>query len=335
MIRSCRSGGVSAASASPPGSRNTAAPGGRTPPLAALPFFEAAGRHESFAKAADELCVSSTAVANRIKALEQALGFSLFYRHRRGVTLNRRGKGYLQDIQRILTEFNDINERHCDSAVRVLRVVAVESLAATWMMPRIAEFQTAHPQLGIKLESDHGGVEFSQREFDVRIAFTSEVDDGLYAETLLEETLIPVCSPSFVQAKGKPAQPGDLRAFPLLYDMACERYWSFWFACHHVPAPDLATASGFGLHTLMIQAAVNGLGIALGHSRTIARELEQGALVHLFGPPVAAPDRYVLITKPHSRDRSDIRSFRAWILSLAGNTGGLDTICNAPVRTIR
>jgi LysR family glycine cleavage system transcriptional activator len=143
------------------------------------------------------------------------------------------------------------------------------------------------------------------------------VDKTLHVKTLFEETLIPVCSPDFLKIQGQPREPADLHGWPLLYDLHWTTYWSHWFAHHGAGEADLSQASGFRLYSMMVQAAVEGMGVALGHSLMIARELEQGTLVSLFDARVTAPARYLLVTAPGSAKKPQVRAFRNWILNQA------------------
>ena len=135
------------------------------PPLDCLRFFEAAARRESFAKAAEELHVSSSAVAHRIKVLEEHFGGVLFERRHRGVRLTGRGKAYLKDVQRILAEIQVVTERRRgESGTQRLKLVSVEAVAEKWLMPRLADFQLSHPGVVIELETNHRGVDTARRD---------------------------------------------------------------------------------------------------------------------------------------------------------------------------
>ena len=191
-------------------------------------------------------------------------------------------------------------------------------------MPKLAQFRRAYPEFNIRFETDHGAVDPGRRQFDVWVTFTSEVHGDYHTEILFEETLVPVCSPGFLAERGRPETPASLLSHPLLYEFAWEGCWSVWFASHGVLAPDLSQASGFRLYSTVIQAAASGMGIALGYSRMIAAELEQGKLVKFLDSPVVAPSRYVLVTPPGSKNRSDIQVFRSWILERAGSPGSRD-----------
>lgn len=290
----------------------------RLPPLESLRFFLVAGRHESFARAARELGVTPAAVAHRIKSLEKDLEAKLFERHAHGLNLSPLGTAYLTEVQRILVAVHNATER-CRKGTKanVLRLVAVDALAEMWLMPRLARFHAVNPDVAIELETDHREVDPSRRTFDVWITFTSEAGRALQTEVLSEETLVPVCSPAFLASQGRPSRPSELHRFPLLYDLTWHDYWEWWFARQGVEPPDLSKASGFRLYSLIIQAAVNGMGVALGHTMLIAPLLQRGSLVQLFDLPVTAPARYLLVIASGSERKPAVRAFLAWIRNLA------------------
>ena len=287
------------------------------PPLEAVRFFEVAGRHQSFAKAARELGVTSGAVAHRVRTLEQYLGVKLFERQSHGLALSVRGHAFLVEVQHTLSALDKTTERLRASAKSgVLKLVAVEAFAEMWLMPRLAAFRSAHPEIVIEFEtslSDHHKIDPARREFDVWIAFVGSVPRTVQSEVLFEETLIPVCSPAFLASRGRPERPADLHGWPLLYDLAWDDYWAHWFACREAGTPDMSRASGYRLYSMMIQAALEGMGVALGHSLLIAPYLERATLVALFEPPVAAPARYFVAVAPGSGDKPAARAFLDWI----------------------
>ena len=142
-------------------------------------------------------------------------------------------------------------------------------------------------------------------------------DDALVEDTLFEETLFPVCSPALLEARGRPSQPADLHRWPLLYDLGWEADWPLWAARQGVPAPDLSRASGFRLYSMVINAAVEGLGVTIGRPEVIARELADGRLVALFEHEAGVPGRCCLITNGAGR-RPEVAAFREWVLAEAG-----------------
>ena len=284
------------------------------PPLEVFRFFDVAGRHQSFAKAARELGVTPGAIAHRVRTLEQYLGEQLFERQACGIALSRRGQAFLVEVQHTLSALDNATERFRAGAnAGALKLVAVEAFAELWLMPRLAAFRRAHPEIVIEFETDHYEVDPARRAFDVWIAFVAEVPRTVQSEVLFEETLVPVCSPGLLASKGRPVHPADLHEWPLLYDLAWEDYWAHWLACREAGAPDMSRASGYRLYSMMVQAALEGMGVALGHSLLIAPYLERGTLVALFEPPIAAPARYFLAAAPGSGEKPEARAFLDWL----------------------
>ena len=299
------------------------------PPLESLRFFEAAARHQSFARAAAELGVTPPAVAHRVRSLEKHLEVPLFDRHHRGVRLNRRGRAYLNEVQRILGDLHGVSERQRRWPRRV-RIVSVEAVAEKWLVPRLATFKAAHPGIAIEVETNHRGVDPDRRDFDAWFAYTGETaaprpvtrrEDLLLEETLYEEELLPVCSPALLAARGRPRRPAGLHHWPLLYDLGWDADWSYWFARQGQSTPDLWRASGFRLYSMLVQAAVAGLGAAIGRSRLIAQELKCRTLVPVFQRQAEAVERCCLITTAPARQRPEVRTFRKWVLGEAETAG--------------
>ena len=142
-------------------------------------------------------------------------------------------------------------------------------------------------------------------------------EDTLLEETLYEEDLLPVCSPALLAARGRPGKPADLGGWPLLYDLGWDSDWSYWFARQGESTPDLSRASGFRLYSMLVQAAVHGIGAAIGRPMLIARELESRMLVPVFDRQAEAPERCCLITTAAARQRAEVRAFREWTLEEA------------------
>ena len=291
------------------------------PPLDCLRFFETAARLESFARAARELAVTAGAVAHRIRILERHLGDTLFERRRRGVRLNLRGQAYLGDVQRILDEIRDATERHSYRAGRRLRIVSVEGVAEKWLMPRLVRFKAAHPDIAIELDTHYGSRDPGVRDFDLWLTFVAteapqlhRIPDCLAIDVLFEDSLIPFCSPVLIDARGRPDTPAELFDWPLLYHLGGEADWPYWFACRGTSAPDLTEASGFRVYSMIVRAAIDGLGAAVGSPSTITDEIEMGTLVPLFDGFGEVPMRYCLFTAADARHRTEVQHFRTWIL---------------------
>ena len=232
-------------------------------------------------------------------------------------------------MQRILAEIHGVSERQRRWPRRV-RIVSVEAVAELWLLPRLAAFTAAHPGVAIELETNHRGVDPDRRDFDAWFAYTGETAaprpvtrraDTLLEETLYEEQLLPVCSPALLAARGRPRGPAALKDWPLLYDLGWDADWSYWFARQGLSTPDLSRASGFRLYSMLVQAAVHGIGAAVGRPMLIARELDDQTLVPLFARQAEAPERCCLITTAAARQRPEVQAFRAWVVREAAHAG--------------
>ena len=231
------------------------------PGLVSRRFFDAAARHQNFARAAEELRVTAAAVAYRVKTLEDHLGYALFERHPRGVRLSLRGKACLGEAQRLLADFRELIQRHRSlPQVRCLSILAVESVAERWLMPKLAGFRASWPDVAIKLETNQLDVDPNRHDFDVWIAYAGEDEapstDTTRRETLFEETMFPVCSPAFLESRRRPLSAVELHSWPLLYHLGWPADWLRWFASQGDPPPDLSRASGFSLYSMLLRAAV-------------------------------------------------------------------------------
>ena len=279
-------------------------------------------RHPGFETQDQELGVTPAAVAHRIRMLEKHLEIPLFERRHRGVRLNTRGRTYLKEAQRILAEIHGVSERQRRWPRRV-RIVSVEAVAEKWLVPRLATFKAAQPAVAIELETNHRGVDPDRRDFDAWFAYSGETaaprpvtsrEDTLLEETLYEEDLLPVCSPALLAARGRPDGPADLEDWPLLYDLGWDADWSYWCAHQGQSTPDLSRASGFRLYSMVVQAAVHGIGAAIGRPMLIGPELRSRTLVPLFDRQAEAPERCCLITPrrpPHHAFDGSSSSCRA------------------------
>ncbi len=292
------------------------------PPLECLRFFDAAARHQSFVRAAEELQVTAAAVAHRVKMLETHLGHTLFDRKHRSVTLNLRGKACLRDVQRILTEIEEVIDRYRSGPrMKRLSVVVVESVADRWLMPKIADFNAARPDIAIELETDHLGVDPNRHDFDIWITYDGGTkapsEEVALRETLFEDTLLAVCSPALFETHGRPRKLRDLYSWPLIYHLGFPSDWAHWFASQGASPPDLSHSSGFRLCSLLLQGALKGMGAAVGRPKTIVPELEEGTLVPLFDRHNDVPTRCCMMTTAAARRKPEVRAFREWILESA------------------
>jgi len=264
----------------------------RLPPLNALKAFEAAARHEGFTRAAEELFVTQGAVSHQVKALEEELGVKLFNRERQRLVITEAGREYLTTLRdafdRIALGTERLLQRQSSGA---LTVSTSPDFAAKWLVSRLGRFAEAYPEIELKLAALMHRVDFAREDVDLAIRHGDGQWPELDAVNLSTEELFPVCSPSLMTVRGGLREPEDVLRFPLLH-LDDRRDWSRWL--------EAAGATGEGvLHgpilnhaSMLIDAAIDGQGIALARTMLAASDLIAGRLVRPFpapGAPCGAP----------------------------------------------
>ncbi|CAB3788747.1 transcriptional regulator GcvA [Pararobbsia alpina] len=293
------------------------APLRRLPNLSALRAFEAAARHQSFARAAAELFVTHSAISHQIKGLENELGVSLFARVGRRVVLTELGSEYAEQINSAFVRIAQATQGLSkDVRERRLVLTTIPSFAARWLAPRIGRFMIAHPELDVELRSSTELVDLDQSEVDVAIRFGTGAYPGLHVENLMHETFFVVCSPSF-NGGVQPTTPAELPSFPLL--RSDNERWRIWLdAAGLRDAPEPARGPIYEDSSLLLEAAIGGQGIALVRSSLAADPLAAGRLVRLFANIVTpSPWSYFLVSSKAKVQRPAVRAFRDWVLAEA------------------
>ena len=293
------------------------------PGLGSLRTFEAAARHLSFTKAADELAVTPAAVSGQVRTLEEQLGVRLFWRTSRTVSLTRSGETLLQATGEALDLLARAVERiGAGGERRTLAVSTGLSFAAKWLVPRLDRFRRLHPDVDVRIDVSERLVDFVRDEADVGIRFGRGVYPGLRADRLSEELVFPVCSPRLLEGAHPLSQPDDLRHHPLIHldwhEPGTEwPEWRTWLLAAGLGDIDPTRGIHFGQTALVLQAAVEGQGVALGNSSLVADDLAAGRLVRPFdltlkGPPEFA---YYLVSPRATADRPLVKGFREWVLA--------------------
>lgn len=286
----------------------------RLPNLNALRAFVAAGRTLSFTKAAQELNVTQAAISHQIKTLEQQLGFHLFRRVHRGLRLTEAGQAYLPEVAHAFERLEAATDRlQTSDASGVLTVSVLPSFAAKWLVPRLMRFQALHPEIEVRVSAKNESVDFEQEDIDLGIRFGRGVYKDLKAVPLLEERVFPVCSPALAMAPGGLRVPDDLRRFTLLHDdMAVS--WSEWLKAAGLSDIDAGRGPFFNDSSMLISAAVEGLGVALGRSALATGDLRAGRLVKPFELSLPTEFGYFIVYPERRAERPKIVAFRDWLL---------------------
>ena len=289
------------------------------PPLSALRAFEAAARHMSFSKAADELHVTPAAVSHQIHALEQDLGVTLFHRMNRAIELTASGRVLVPGLTEAFASIqSSVRRLRAHNDTGTLTVTASPSFAAKWLVLRLHRFQEQHPEIDVRISATDAVVDLTKGDFDIAIRYGAGRYPGLEVELLLKNEVFPACSPQLL-AKGLPLRaPQDLPAHALIHDQAIEPdplvpTWSMWLKAAGVDKIPPATGLSFNNMHLALDAAVAGHGVVLAQSTIAAADLAAGRLVRLFS--LALPDQfaYYIVTVPGALERPKVRAFRDWL----------------------
>jgi LysR family glycine cleavage system transcriptional activator len=257
-------------------------------PLNALRVLDACARSRSFTKAAAELKVTQAAVSHQIKVLESYLGVRLFLRAPRGVILTQEGERYVSDVREALTHLEEatLKLRSGRNAAGVTCSVAT-TIAMRWLIPRLDGFSLQYPNIKIHLDITERFVEFGSENVDIAIRYGRGRWPGLAQDLLFREVLVPVCSPELPKGRRRLNRIEDLRSHTLLHASAGLRDWEHWLNAHGATDIDSKQGLIFDQPHLALQAAAQGLGVAMADRALAQRELNAGTLVMPFesGPP--------------------------------------------------
>lgn len=288
------------------------------PPLTAIRAFEAAARHLSFHKAADELAVTPSAVSHQVKTLEQHFGIKLFNRLPRHVSLTPEGKDFLPGVTAALDQLDAASRRLArHSADAPLNLGTAPTFATGWLIPHLTDFHDEHPEIDLRLSLTPitREINFAQSDTDVVIMYGSgDAWPGLSVRQLMSEQLAPVCSPAFLQGPHALKSPEDLRHVTLLHSSPRMGQWRNWLTIAGVKDVDWKRGLRFQSTPLALQAAIAGAGVAIANRRFLDKDLEQGRLVVPFDIELPSDSGYFLIYPEESGDDPRIRAFREWLL---------------------
>src|SRR5262249_31885946 len=275
----------------------------RLPPLNALRAFEAAARHLSFLKAANELHVTPGAVSQQVKGLEVQLGIKLFRRLTRGVLLTDAGQLYAKRLGELFDGIDAATRdlRHGDASP-VMTVSAIPSFAARWLIPRLGTFNTAHPDITLRVTAESGSPDFLNTDADIAIRYGPPGYPGLESELLFPGIVFPVCSPLLMEGPHPIRSLADLAHQTLLHDEPYPGFedlsWKTWLAAVGAVGVEARPGPVFSFTHMSLQAAASGLGVALGTPVLAGDDLAAGRLVRPLPHEVRAKAAYWLLYPP-------------------------------------
>lgn len=289
----------------------------RLPPLTALRAFDAAARHMSFARAADELNVTPAALSFQIKSLEEHLGTPVFRRLNRAVELTEAGRALApgcRDGFEALTAAWQVALRQTQT--RVLSVTAGPAFTAKWLAPRLYDFAQAHPEIELRFAATLRQMDFDRDGIDVAIRYGTGEDKDLYCERILDEAFMPMMRPDLVD---RYPTPEALTRAPLFVDdstafLSPAPDWPHWFAANGLPPPAQAAAR-FSQADHALDAALAGGGVVLARSSLAVPYLASGQLVAPFEIALTSEARFRLLHREGEESRPAIKMFRDWLLA--------------------
>ena len=294
----------------------------RLPSLNGLRAFEAAARHLSFTNAATELNVTQTAISHQIRRLEEELGVRLFIRQNRALALTPEAAQYLPGVR---AAFNDLRFA-TDQLLRkdnenVLTVSTLASLAAKWLLPRLPAFQEAHPGIDVRITTSTALVDFKSGGVDAAIRYGRGHWPGLRADWLMADELFPVCSPALITGNRPLRCPEDLAQQTLLHTSAgYNDDWRLWLTAAGLP-PNISKHPGltFDLILVTVQAAIDGLGVAMGRTSYVEADIAKGRLVVPFKIALPADAGFYLVSPEARADSPKLSAFRHWLVASLQN----------------
>ncbi|CAN7680364.1 LysR substrate-binding domain-containing protein [Mesorhizobium sp. LjNodule214] len=291
----------------------------RMPPLNALRAFEAAARHESFAKAADELGVTPAAVSHQVKALEAWLGSSMFVRHPQGLHLTEAGRAALPAFSTAFDAMGlAVQELRISAPRPQVSIAALPSIAQLWLAPRLPALRAAHPALRPSIHALEEPPDFRREPFDLAIFLTRHAPAGSRAFRLCDDVIFPVCAPALA---GLLKTPADLSSQLLLWDTTWTGDWSLWFEAAGLKGPSIESGSEFSLYSMALQAAIDGGGVLMGHEALVSRALSAGSLVAPF-PERRVPTGLSLSILAPDRPPAQAAQMIDWLLAQGAASQG-------------
>lgn len=293
----------------------------RLPSPIALRSFEAAARHMNFTRAAEELGVTQAAVSHQVKMLENALNVRLFRRLTRKLALTAEGRALFAAVAEAFDRIVEVaDELVAGGGSGSLEVSLSPYVAAAWLSPRIGRFWGQHPNIDLRLHHSVEPVNFAQSAADLAVMWGRGDWPGLGCDLLLRTRLSPVCSPTLMAGEHPIKQPEDLRHHTLMNRESFQG-WADWLAAAGVTGVEFRGRTTFDDHNVLIQAAIEAQGVALGGIDLLTAELATGRLVQPFELSVETDFAYYIVYPPEALGRPKVKAFREWLLSEARGFG--------------
>ncbi len=284
-------------------------------PLNGLRAFEAAARHLSFTRAADEMNVTQAAVSHQVKGLERRLGVTLFRRLPRALLLTDEGQSLLPELRAAFNRIAQALERvSAQEGNATLTVSLLTTFALAWLVPRLRRFQAAHPEIEVRLMTTPRLIDFAREDVDVAIRYgDGQWAGGLTVVKLFDDSLTPLCGRAH---REKLRSLSDLQRATLLHSGDGE--WSIWLSAAGVAGVNATKGPLFDSTKMAVQAAIDGLGVAIGAPQLFADDIAAGRLFQPFPLAVRNDKAHWLVYPEASAERLKVKAFRRWITEEVG-----------------
>ena len=302
------------------------------PPLDALRAFDAAARHLSFTRAAEELFVTQSAVSKQVIALESALAVRLFERKTRALALTTAGERLQRATGIAFAELRRAAGELRGGDEPTVTLATTQAFASFWLIPRLADFRRRHPGIDIRISADTRLVDLERGHFDAAVRYLQDRNAPATVLRLFGDTVLPVVSPALLKKSGKPlAKPADLAHHVLLaYEDEDQRRpwlsWPVWLEMAGVPALRPAGSIAFNQYEPTIRAALDGQGVALAMLALVSDLLDQGKLVAPLPQRFSNPRSYYLLLADRAAANPAVDAFRLWLADQVQSDGGSTTL---------
>ncbi|MDN7609644.1 LysR substrate-binding domain-containing protein [Burkholderia multivorans] len=287
-----------------------------TPSMSLLLVFEAAARHESYTRAADELSLSQSAISRQIQTLEDQLGVPLFRREGRSVKLTDVGRRYFAEVGGALGRIRGatLQAMSHQAGAGTLRLATLPTFGSKWLLPHLHDFYAAHPGVTVHLHSRIGNIDFHVDDLDAAIAVGTGDWPGLHAHRLYNEFLIAIASPDAPPDANGERAPAWAARQTLLGVTSNQHAWAEWFAHYRLDHRQMRIGPSFELTSHLIQAVRAGMGIGLVPKVLVEDELSRNELVSI-GDAITSRRSYYLVYPPENESLPSLAAFRDWLIN--------------------
>ncbi|CAN7360017.1 LysR substrate-binding domain-containing protein [Pararhizobium sp. LjRoot238] len=286
-------------------------------PLSRLQTFIVVGRSGRMRDAASSMALTPGAISQRVRELEDSIGYRLFTRTQAGVELNAAGKALFASLDEPFRKIEEVAGKLENPSSRRIKISTMSSFAANWLVPRLHGFSRLHPDIDVVVETDGSIVDLKREPIDLAIRHGLGNYPGVEAVRLMAPELIVVASPELLRSRSPIETPADCLAFPLLHD-ADRADWRLWFEAQGVAMPHDLRGPSFSDDHLMVRAAVSGQGLALVRNVYADDDLRAGRLAQAIAVKWPTRFAYYAVSTTEALQRPTVRCFREWLIGEAG-----------------